>query len=127
MIKIKRVYEEPEKDDGQRILVDRLWPRGIKKEDLKHDLWMKEIAPSTELRKWYHRNISKWDEFRRKYTAELCCGKYFEDLIEIAMDHDITLLYSARDLEHNHAVVLRNLLEDKAHFYECCKTLRDLY
>ena len=127
MIKIKRVYDEPEKDDGQRILVDRLWPRGLKKEESGVDLWMKEVAPSTELRKWFHKQEGQWEDFRRKYTAELCCSRRFEDLVDISMDHDITLLYASRDTEQNHAVILKNLLDDKKNFYQCCKSLRDLY
>lgn len=127
MIKIKRVYDEPEEDDGQRILVDRLWPRGKKKEDLKIDLWLKDVAPSNELRKIYHGDPTKWDEFRRAYTKELCCGRTFEDLVDMAIDHDITLLYASRNRERNNAVVLKNLLEDKTQFYEVCKSLRDLF
>lgn len=111
-IKISRVYELPEKKDGIWILVDRLWPRGIKKEDLSADLWLKEIAPSPDLRKWFDHDPDKWSAFKKKYVQELE-GK--EDLVEQVLkkveDEPVTLLYAAKDKKHNHALVLKRVLE----------------
>jgi uncharacterized protein YeaO (DUF488 family) len=110
-IKIKRVYEQPEEEDGTRILVDRLWPRGLTKEKARVDLWLKEIAPSTELRKWFAHDPEKWTEFQTRYKAEL--KKNAEQLTllkkEIAKG-PATLLYGARDQQHNEATVLQQLL-----------------
>lgn len=108
---IKRVYESPSKDDGKRILVDRLWPRGLSKEKAKIDVWVRDIAPSTELRKWFGHDREKWEEFRKKYIAELQ-----ENKTMVAMLHDeitkgkVTLVYGAKDTEHNNAVVLAEFL-----------------
>lgn len=112
MIHIKRAYEEPEQDDGCRILIDRLWPRGLSKEKLKIDLWLKEIAPSSELRKLFSHDLQKWDEFRAKYRDEL---KEKMDLLSIIKQKEqeqgnLTLIYAARDKEHNNAVVLLDAL-----------------
>jgi uncharacterized protein YeaO (DUF488 family) len=108
---IKHVYEPASPEDGVRILVDRLWPRGFTKEKLKADLWLKEIAPSHELRNWYHRDLSKMEEFRQRYFAELDANpKAVELLREKAKQGRVTLLYAARDSEHNHAVVLKDYL-----------------
>lgn len=110
-IKIKRIYEDAEKADGYRLLVDRLWPRGVSKEDAKLDDWNKEIAPTDELRKWFDHDPEKFDEFAKKYRKELKNKK--EDLDNIkseAKDHTVTLLYGAKDTEHNQAVVLQELL-----------------
>lgn len=111
-IKIKRVYERPEKNDGLRILVDRLWPRGLTKEKASVDLWLKEIAPSTELRKWFGHDPDKWKRFRGRYETEL---RHNDDLIKLlrrkAKESMITLIYAARDEEHNEAVVLKQFLE----------------
>jgi uncharacterized protein YeaO (DUF488 family) len=111
-LKIKRVYEKPDKNDGRRILVDRLWPRGLTKEKAKVDLWLKDIAPSTELRKWFGHDPKKWRGFRRRYESEL--KRHAEQVALIkskARQGAVTLLYAARDQEHNEAVVLKELLE----------------
>ena len=110
--KIKRVYEPPAKDDGRRILVDRLWPRGVTKEKAGVDLWLKEIAPSTELRKWFGHDPDKWKRFRGRYETEI---KHKDDLIKMlkhkAREGTITLIYAARDEKHNEALVLRQFLQ----------------
>lgn len=112
VLKIKRVYELPEKSDGFRVLVDRLWPRGIKKEDAHFDVWIKEIAPSDELRKWFNHDTEKWIEFKKKYTTELKQSPVLEELLEIVKKHKtVTLLYGAKDEQHNQAVVLKEYLE----------------
>jgi uncharacterized protein YeaO (DUF488 family) len=113
-IKIKRAYEEPAEEDGTRILVDRLWPRGLTKERARIDLWLKDIAPSTDLRKWFAHDPAKWTEFQRRYIKEL--EKNSESLSILrqeAAKGPVTLIYGARDQEHNEAVVLRKLLESK--------------
>jgi len=111
-IAIKRAYDEPAQDDGTRILVDRLWPRGLSKERAHIDLWLKEIAPSDELRKWFAHDPEKFAEFRSRYKAELVSGEGIDALgrlYELARQGPITLLYAAHDTEHNNAVVLRDL------------------
>jgi uncharacterized protein YeaO (DUF488 family) len=112
MIKLKRAYEKPARDDGERILVERLWPRGLTKPQAKLDLWLKDVAPSTELRKWFGHDPDRWDEFRRRYQKEL---RSKEDLIELlkrkAKAGTITLIYAARDEEHNGALVLKQFLQ----------------
>jgi len=110
-IKIKRVYEKPAVSDGKRILIDRLWPRGLSKEDAKIDLWLKEVAPSTELRKWFGHDPAKWDEFRVRYAAELRENKDAVDELKRAAAGNATLLYGAKDSEHNNAVVLQEYLK----------------
>ncbi len=113
-IGIKRVYEPGSRDDGQRILVERLWPRGIRKEDLDADWWRKEVAPSTELRKWYGHRVSRWPEFRQRYREELDGNEDgWRPILEAARKGRVTLLYSARDVEHNSAVVLRDYLAER--------------
>jgi len=111
-IKIKRVYEHPEKDDGMRILVDRLWPRGLTKKKASVDLWLKDIAPSTELRKWFAHDPDKWKRFRGRYQTEI---RNNHDLIKVikrkAREGTITLIYGARDEKHNEALVLKQFLE----------------
>jgi uncharacterized protein YeaO (DUF488 family) len=111
-IKIKRVYEESSDKDGTRILVDRLWPRGLTKDKAKVDLWLKEIAPSTELRKWFGHDPHKWTEFKTRYRAEL---KQNQEQLSILQEEvrkgTATLVYSAKDEEHNNAIVLQQLLE----------------
>ena len=103
-----------EKSDGKRILIDRLWPRGLSKEKAKIDLWLKEIAPSTELRKWFGHDPEKWTEFKKRYRAELKKNKEAVDELKIALkDGPATLIYSAHDEEHNDAVVLQELLKTK--------------
>lgn len=110
-IKVKRAYEPSSPQDGARILVDRLWPRGISKEEAELELWMKEIAPSNELRKWYGHDASRQGEFRRRYAEELEAHQdLVEDLRARASKGRITLVYSARDETLNNAIVLRDLL-----------------
>jgi uncharacterized protein YeaO (DUF488 family) len=112
MIRTRRVYDPPEPGDGTRFLVERLWPRGMKKEELPLDGWLKDAAPSDELRRWFSHDPAKWDEFRRRYYAELE-GKpdVLQPLREAARQGNVTLLYSARDTEHNNAVALKEYLE----------------
>lgn len=113
MIKLKRIYEKPQKSDGYRVLVDRLWPRGVSKEKALLDLWLKEIAPSTKLRKWFGHDPENWVTFQKRYKAEIAANKLsFEELKEIIKKNDtVTLLYAARDEKHNEAVVIRDLFE----------------
>ncbi len=114
MIKIKRVYDPVSPDDGKRILVDRLWPRGIKKEKAGIDEWLKDIAPSDNLRKWFSHDPEKWHEFRRRYKKEL--EKKLELVERIKSQTrkgNITLLFSARDVKYNNAIVLKEVIEDK--------------
>ncbi len=117
MVKLKRVYEEPEKDDGTRILVERLWPRGFTKERAAVDLWLKEVAPSPELRKWFGHDPAKWEQFRERYLSELEQDQAQEGvatILEKAGKGDITLVYAARDEQHNAAVVLQEYLRRHA-------------
>lgn len=110
-IQLKRVYEKPERGDGARILVDRLWPRGLTKEKAAIDLWLKEVAPSTELRKWFGHDPKKWSGFRRRYRAELKQrGDQLRLIKRKAGEGPVTLIYGARDQEHNEAVILKQLL-----------------
>jgi uncharacterized protein YeaO (DUF488 family) len=112
-IAIKRIYETPEKDDGTRVLVERLWPRGFTKERAHIDLWLKEIAPSNDLRHWFNHEPAKFDEFRRRYEEELKAPEgqaALKRLSDMALQGTLTLVYSAHDSEHNNAVVLRDLL-----------------
>jgi len=113
MIKIKRVYEPPTKEDGFRILVDRLWPRGLTKEKARTNLWLKEIAPSNELRKWYSHDPQKWEEFKRRYEGELKDKQELLQKIKQAEKEKgvVTLLYSAKEEERNNAVALSILLK----------------
>ncbi|MFD6135524.1 DUF488 domain-containing protein [Isoptericola sp. NPDC060257] len=111
-ITVKRVYEEPAPDDGARVLVDRLWPRGISKEHAHLDRWCKEVAPSTDLRTWFHHDPDRFEEFERRYRAELAGNPEVPELAALgAGDRRLTLVYSARDTEHNQALVLRDVLE----------------
>jgi len=111
-ISIKRIYEEPSEEDGYRVLVDRLWPRGVSNEDAKLDEWLKELAPSTELRKWYSHDTEKFEAIRKRYYEELNeKGKVINRLLNIAGRQMVTLLYAARDEQHNQAAVLREYLE----------------
>lgn len=113
-VNVKRIYEEYEKSDGHRILVDRLWPRGIKKEKARIDSWMKEVAPSTALRKWFGHDPDKWLEFVSKYKKELHGSMVFRELMTVVKKHQtVTLLYSARDEAHNQAVALKMLVDAK--------------
>ncbi len=111
MIKIKRIYELASPDDGKRIYIDRLWPRGMKKEEVKIDEWIKEISPSDSLRKWFAHDPSKYPEFKRRYTKEI--EKHSETLERIRKEgkkETVTLLFSAKDVDHNNATVLKDLL-----------------
>jgi uncharacterized protein YeaO (DUF488 family) len=113
-LRIKRVYETPEKEDGQRILVDRLWPRGLTKEKAKIDLWLKDIAPSTELRKWFGHDPEKWKEFRKRYGAELKKNAESVSLLKDQMKKGpVTLVYGAKDEEHNDAFFLKEYLSGR--------------
>jgi uncharacterized protein YeaO (DUF488 family) len=115
MIQVKRVYEPAERGNGARFLVERLWPRGIKKANLKMDGWLKEAAPSTELRKWFAHDPAKWKEFQRRYEAELKQRPDgWQPLLAAARKGSVTLLFSAHDMEHNNAVALKNFLERRA-------------
>jgi uncharacterized protein YeaO (DUF488 family) len=110
-IRLKRAYERPELEDGTRILVDRLWPRGLTKEKAAIDLWLKEVAPSTELRKWFRHDPKKWRNFRSRYRTELKQHSAALELIKRkAKEGVVTLIYGARDQEHNEAVVLQEIL-----------------
>ncbi|HWP93068.1 MAG TPA: DUF488 domain-containing protein [Thermodesulfobacteriota bacterium] len=115
MIKIKRAYDKARKDDGTRVLVDRLWPRGLKKEEIKIDLWLKEIAPSNELRKWFSHDPQRWKEFCKRYKEELKRDEKrdaIKKLVEIAERENLILVYGAKDEEHNNAVVVKEFIED---------------
>lgn len=115
MIKIKRVYEKPAKADGWRVLVDRLWPRGMKKEAARVDVWMKDVAPSTALRKWFGHEPEKWSEFQKRYRRELeRKTELLAELKKMAKEHGtLTLLYGAKDEEHNDAAALASVLKAK--------------
>ena|ERR1700761_3008234 len=112
-IKVKRVYEVPEKADGLRLLVDRLWPRGLKKETAHIDEWLKDIAPSTELRKWFDHDPAKWNEFNLKYSLELKHNPKIDNLLQLLKKNEkATLLYAARDEQHNQAMVLLGFINE---------------
>ena len=116
-IQLQRVYGAKANGGGKRILVDRVWPRGIKKESLKLDLWLRELAPSNELRKWFGHDERRWEEFQQRYHSELQRPEHVEllhELLALARKGPVTLLYGARDEEHNQAVALRTFLEDFA-------------
>lgn len=115
LLEVKRAYEPPAPDDGARVLIDRLWPRGVKKEDAGIDEWIKEIAPSTALRKWFGHDPSRWQEFRRRYQSEIRQHpNEFDRLRALARRGRITLVFSAHDEAHNDAVVLKDLLLERA-------------
>ena len=117
MVKLKRAYEPPARGDGHRVLVERLWPRGVRKEALALDEWDRELAPSTELRKWFGHDPARWSEFQRRYRAELARKPQAEQLralAERAAAGPLTLIFSAHDVEHNNAVVLRDEIERRA-------------
>jgi uncharacterized protein YeaO (DUF488 family) len=109
---VKRIYDEPADDDGYRVLVDRLWPRGLSKDHAHIDEWIKDLGPSTELRKWFGHEVDKWPEFRTRYRAELAeLADLWQPLVERAATGTVTLLFGARDSEHNQAVVLQEFLK----------------
>jgi len=111
MIRIKRAYEPSARGDGRRLLVERLWPRGMRKEALLLDAWLKEVAPSTELRKWFSHRVDRWVEFQRRYRRELSAHRdAWLPILEASRRGPVTLVYSAHDPEHNAAVVLRDYL-----------------
>ncbi|MBB3148654.1 uncharacterized protein YeaO (DUF488 family) [Phyllobacterium trifolii] len=115
-VKLKRAYEAPAAEDGTRILVDRLWPRGVSKKDAALSLWMKEIAPSAELRKWFGHDPDRWNEFRRRYASEINRNSHlFDQLRSLALEGPITLIYSAHDEIHNGAIVLRDVMLGSQH------------
>ena len=118
MVKLKRAYDPISRNDGYRVLVERLWPRGIRKEDLPLGAWEKDVAPSTELRKWFGHDPDRWSEFKRRYRKELKEGLAAErlrELAERAIHHTVTLVFSSHDSEHNNAVVLKDELERIGH------------
>ena len=109
-LKIKRVYENPAKNDGIRILVDRLYPRGIKKEQLHYDFWLKDAASSTELRKWFSHDPSKFSEFKKEYKKELKSNKEVQHIKNLLKENNVTLIYAAKDEKINHAIVLKDFI-----------------
>lgn len=110
-VRIKRIYEKPAASDGTRVLVDRLWPRGVRKDEAALAHWFRDVAPSPELRRWFNHDVARWDAFRRRYTEELeAKGAQLEELRRLAQAGRLTLLFAARDEEHNDAVVLRDAL-----------------
>lgn len=115
MIELKRAYEEPAPSDGRRILVERLWPRGLSKQKAALDLWLKEAAPSAELRRWFAHNISRWPEFRQRYCDELRSRPDELALLRrLSAEGRVTFVYGAHDEQHNSALVLREVVEDSA-------------
>lgn len=113
-IKIKRIYDKAEESDKTRVLVDRIWPRGVSKEEAMLDHWMKEIAPSTELRKWYNHKASRFSEFSKRYKKELNANPdLIKQLTHLAKEKRLTLLFGAKNEEHNQAIVLKELLESQ--------------
>ena len=114
MIRLKRAYAPAAAEDGRRFLVDRVWPRGVRKDDLQLTAWLKEAGPSTELRTWFGHDPARWEEFQRRYRQELeRRPTVLDPLLEAARQGDVTLVYSARDEQHNQAVVLRQVLEER--------------
>jgi uncharacterized protein YeaO (DUF488 family) len=115
MIQVKRAYDPVERGDGTRFLVDRLWPRGVAKEALRQNGWLKDVAPSNELCKWFGHDPARWDEFQRHYFAELDAEpEAWQPILKVARRGNVTLLYGARDTEHNNAVALKEYLEKQA-------------
>jgi uncharacterized protein YeaO (DUF488 family) len=114
-IRVKRVYDKPDKTDGQRVLVDRVWPRGLTKEEARIDQWLKEIAPTTALRKWFGHDPARWTEFKKRYAKELNDRpEKIEQLAREARKRTVTLLFGAQDIEHNNAVALKEYIEKRA-------------
>ncbi len=114
LVVTKRIYERPSITDGKRILVDRLWPRGVKRSTANVDLWLKTVAPSDELRQWFHQFPNKWEDFKKKYKKELDGNKAFIELVHIISTNDVTLLYASKDDKHNNAIALSKFLADAA-------------
>jgi uncharacterized protein YeaO (DUF488 family) len=115
-VRIRRVYDPPSSDDGRRLLVDRLWPRGVSKARADLDAWVKDVAPSTELRQWFGHDPDRWDEFQRRYRRELDANPdAVQALVDAAGDGPVTLVYAARDEQHNDAVVLMQVLQERLH------------
>ena len=115
-VTLRRAYEPAETGEGKRVLVDRVWPRGVSKTALQPDLWLREIAPSTELRKWFDHRPDRWEEFRRRYREELRSGpgrKALDQLVELARQGPVVLLFGARDPEFNQATALREIVEER--------------
>ncbi|HEY4063561.1 MAG TPA: DUF488 family protein [Puia sp.] len=114
VIRTKRVYDKPSKDDGIRVLVDRLWPRGMKKEELEMREWIKDLSPSPDLRTWFNHDPERWPEFQKRYKAELKANEAVAGFVEKYEEAKvITLLYAAKDEQHNHALVLQEYLEHR--------------
>jgi uncharacterized protein YeaO (DUF488 family) len=114
MIRLKRAYDRASRSDGRRFLVERLWPRGISKSKLQIEAWLKDVGPSTELRKWFSHDPDKWDEFRKRYRRELDAHpEAWQPILSAARRGSVTLVYSSHDTEHNNAVALREYLEGK--------------
>ena len=119
MIKIKRVYDQPSPDDGKRILIDRLWPRGLKKENARIDAWIKEIAPSNELRKWFSHEPDKWEKFKNRFFTELLKKQdTIEGIISVARKGTVTLLYGSKEERFNNAVALKEYIDSKRNVSE---------
>jgi uncharacterized protein YeaO (DUF488 family) len=114
LVVTKRIYEKPSITDGKRILVDRLWPRGVKRSTANVDLWLKAVAPSDDLRQWFNHSPKKWEDFKKKYKKELEGNKTFIELVHIIRVNDVTLLYAAKDMKHNNAVALSKFISDAA-------------
>ena len=113
LLGIKRIYEKAEVTDGKRILVDGLWPRGVRRSTANIDKWVKEVAPSKELRQWFSHDPAKWKSFESKYKKELESNKMLDSLVELAIKEDITLVYGSKDTERNNAVVLEEVLKER--------------
>ena len=114
MIRVKRVYDAPDSSDGERILVDRMWPRGLSRKRAAVDLWLKDLAPSDELRKWFGHNPERWAEFRKRYHRELqTCSTALEAIEAFTRGEVVTLVFAARDADHNNAVALREYMDEQ--------------
>lgn len=113
IVGLKRIYERPGITDGKRVLVDRLWPRGVKRSTSNVDIWLKDVAPSDELRQWFAHEPDKWVEFKSRYKKELNGSKAFMELLALIRANDVTILYAAKDTEHNNAVALIGFLKEK--------------
>jgi uncharacterized protein YeaO (DUF488 family) len=113
LLGIKRIYEKAQITDGKRVLIDRLWPRGVKKSVVNIDLWLKDVAPSNELRKWFSHDPSKWEEFKKRYRKELENSRAFDQLLDLVKKSDVTLLYSSKEPKHNNAVALEEFIKER--------------